>query len=98
MRANVKLTAGFTLRSRLPWVYGNRQAVDAGGLLSYGADEADSYRRVAYYVDGIPEGSQARRSAGGATDEVRVRDQCQSGQANRLDDPAERAGASGQGY
>ena len=58
MRANVKLTAGFALKSRLPSVYGNRQAVDAGGLMSYGADEADSYRRVTYYVDKILKGAK----------------------------------------
>jgi putative ABC transport system substrate-binding protein len=34
-------------------MYGNREAVDAGGLMPYGADQADSYRRVAYYVDRI---------------------------------------------
>jgi ABC-type uncharacterized transport system substrate-binding protein len=28
-----------------------REGVEAGGLLFYGADLADSYRRVAYYVD-----------------------------------------------
>ena len=58
MRANVKLTPGFASKSRLPSVYGNRQAVDAGGLMSYGADEADSYRRVAYYVDRILKGAK----------------------------------------
>ena len=51
MRANQKRIAGFALKSRLPSVYQTRVAVDAGGLMSYGADEADSYRRVAYYVD-----------------------------------------------
>ena len=75
MRANQKRIVGFALKSRLPSMYSSREAVDAGGLMSYGADLADSYRRVAYYVDRILKGSQARRSAGGAADEVRVRDQ-----------------------
>jgi putative ABC transport system substrate-binding protein len=58
MRANGKRIAGFALKSRLPSVYGNREAVDAGGLMSYGADLADSYRRVAYFVDKILKGAK----------------------------------------
>jgi putative tryptophan/tyrosine transport system substrate-binding protein len=58
MRANVKRIASFALKSRLPSMYSNRQAVDAGGLMSYGADIADSYRRVAIYVDKILKGAK----------------------------------------
>jgi putative ABC transport system substrate-binding protein len=58
IRASGKRIASFTLKSRLPSVYDNRTAVDAGGLMSYGADEADSYRRVAYYVDRILKGTK----------------------------------------
>jgi ABC-type uncharacterized transport system substrate-binding protein len=58
MRANVKRIASFALKSRLPSMYSNRQAVDAGGLMSYAADIADSYRRVAYYVDRILKGAK----------------------------------------
>ena len=58
MRANVKRIADFALRSRLPSVYGNREAVDAGGLMYYGADVVDSYRRVAIYVDKILKGAK----------------------------------------
>jgi putative ABC transport system substrate-binding protein len=58
MRANEKRIADFTLKSRLPSVYENREAVDAGGLMSYGADLAESYRRVAYYVDIILKGAK----------------------------------------
>ena len=56
MRANQKRIVGFALKSRLPSMYNNREAVDAGGLMYYGADQADSYRRVAYYVDKILKG------------------------------------------
>ena len=58
MRANVKRIADFALKSRLPSIHGNREGVEAGGLMSYGADIADSYRRVAYFVDRILKGAK----------------------------------------
>jgi putative tryptophan/tyrosine transport system substrate-binding protein len=57
MGANRKRIANFALKSRLPSV-SNRTYVDAGGLMSYGADVADSYRRVAIYVDKILKGAK----------------------------------------
>ena len=58
MNRNLKRIGGFALKSRLPSVYYRREAVEAGGLMSYGADLADSYRRVAYYVDRILKGAK----------------------------------------
>ena len=58
MRPNQKRIAGFALKSRLPSVFATRAAVDAGGLMSYSADIADSYKRVAYYVDRILKGAK----------------------------------------
>ena len=57
MGADRKRIADFAIKSRLPSV-SNRIYVDAGGLMSYGADFAESYRRVAYYVDRILKGAE----------------------------------------
>jgi putative ABC transport system substrate-binding protein len=45
-------------KNRLPEVYGGRDFVDAGGLLSYGPNLADLYRRAATYVDKILKGAK----------------------------------------
>ena len=58
MAANRKRIVNFALKSRLPSMYNNREYVDSGGLMYYGADLADSYRRVAYYVDRILKGAK----------------------------------------
>ena len=58
MTADQKRTVGFALKSRLPSAYSRREPVDAGGLMYYGADLADSYRRVAYYVDRMLKGAK----------------------------------------
>ena len=50
----VKLAA----KSRLPAIYGFREFVDAGGLMSYATNLADMYRRAATYVDKILKGTK----------------------------------------
>jgi putative tryptophan/tyrosine transport system substrate-binding protein len=57
MGADRNRIADFAIKSRLPSV-SNRTYVDAGGLMSYGADLADSYRRIAIYVDRILKGAK----------------------------------------
>jgi putative ABC transport system substrate-binding protein len=56
--ANVRRVTGFASKSRLPSMYSARADVDAGGLMYYGADREDSYRRVAYFVDRILKGAK----------------------------------------
>ena len=58
MFTNPNRVADFALKSRLPSIYINKTFVDAGGLMSYAADEAESHRRVAYYVDRILKGAK----------------------------------------
>jgi ABC-type uncharacterized transport system substrate-binding protein len=91
MNANQKRIMGFALKSRLPSVYIRREFVDAGGLMSYGADLADSYRRVAYFVDRILKGAKPADLAVEAADQVRVCHQSQDDKANRRDNSAGRA-------
>src|SRR5262249_8092737 len=45
-------------RHKLPAVYYERSFVAAGGLVSYGADYIDQYRRAASYVDRILKGEK----------------------------------------
>jgi putative ABC transport system substrate-binding protein len=58
MRSNEKRIIGFALKSRLPSLYSSREAAEAGGLMYYGADQAESYRRVAYFMDRILKGAK----------------------------------------
>jgi putative ABC transport system substrate-binding protein len=45
-------------KNRLPTLYSYRSYVEAGGLMSYGPDLADSFRRAATYVDKILKGAK----------------------------------------
>jgi len=47
----------FTAKSRLPTIYASSRFADTGGLISYGANRADLWHRVATYVDKILKGA-----------------------------------------
>jgi putative tryptophan/tyrosine transport system substrate-binding protein len=51
------LLADLQMKHRLPEIFANRANVDAGGLVSYGADLNDLYRRAASYIDKIFKGN-----------------------------------------
>ena len=53
-----KRIADFAASNWLPAIYGLREYVEAGGLLSYGASQADLYRRAAGYVEKILKGAK----------------------------------------
>jgi putative tryptophan/tyrosine transport system substrate-binding protein len=56
--SNLKLVADFAIKNRLPAIYTRGDFVDNGGLMSYGADPAEQYRRVAVMVDKILKGTK----------------------------------------
>ena len=53
-----KLAVALAAKYRLPVVYGYTDFVDEGGLISYGPDRPDQYRRTAMYVDRILKGAK----------------------------------------
>jgi ABC-type uncharacterized transport system substrate-binding protein len=53
----IKQLAQLALTHKLPSMFGPREHVEAGGLMSYSPDRADLYRRAATYVDKILKGA-----------------------------------------
>ena len=45
-------------RDRIPTIYSSRESIAAGGLISYGANQADSYRQMGIYVGAILKGTK----------------------------------------
>lgn len=54
----IKRIADLAIKSRLPSMHEGVEYVEAGGLMSYTASDAESYRRAAYYVDRILKGAK----------------------------------------
>jgi len=75
--SNRNSLANLALKYRLGGVFQQKESVEAGGLMSYGADTLDLYRRAASYVDRILKGEKPAEFTGRATDKIRVGDQSQ---------------------
>jgi putative tryptophan/tyrosine transport system substrate-binding protein len=56
--ANRSQIVSFAQRNRLPSMYGQKEFADAGGLITYGPNTADLFRRAATYVDKILKGAK----------------------------------------
>ena len=55
---NRNRVAILSVAARLPSIYGNRENIEAGGLMSYGPNLSDLHRRAADYVDKILRGAK----------------------------------------
>jgi putative tryptophan/tyrosine transport system substrate-binding protein len=55
---DAKRIAALTAAARLPAIYGFRDHVDAGGLVSYGVNLSENFHRAATYVDKILKGAK----------------------------------------
>ena len=55
---NLKRIADLAAKSRLPSIYHRREFADSGGLIAYGVDRSDMFRRAAIYVDKILKGAK----------------------------------------
>jgi putative ABC transport system substrate-binding protein len=58
MTAHSKEILEYAAKNRLPAIYDDRGFTEAGGLMSYGTNRADMYRRAAQYVDKILKGTK----------------------------------------
>jgi putative ABC transport system substrate-binding protein len=56
-KINLDLIVSLAARNRVPTIYPYRFMVDAGGLISYGIDGSDLYRRAPTYIDRILKGA-----------------------------------------
>jgi putative ABC transport system substrate-binding protein len=55
---NLERIVDFATKGRLPSIYQSSDFADAGGLVTYGPDRADLFRRAAIYVDKILKGTK----------------------------------------
>ena len=71
------------MAARLPAIYNSREYVETGGLMSYGPNFPDMFRRAGRHGRQDSQGREASRPAGRAADQVRARHQPQDRQGAR---------------
>ena len=57
-QANRHLIADLATEHRMPAIYSSKEFIDAGGLIAFGVNYRDMYRRAAIYVDKIFKGAK----------------------------------------
>jgi putative ABC transport system substrate-binding protein len=55
---NLRRIADLAIKNRLPAIFNLREFVDSGGLIAYGPNRTDEFRRAATYVDKILKGAK----------------------------------------
>ena len=86
--SNRGLIISLAARYRLPAIYAYRYFATAGGLLSYGHDISEPWRRAAAYVDKILRGASPADFANSTADKIRVDHQPKDRKSPRSDHPA----------
>ena len=84
---NRSLIAELAARDNFPTIYGAREFVEAGGLMSYSVSYPQLYYESARLVNKIFHGSKAGRLACRAADQVQPRDKSNDGEGTRFNDP-----------
>ena len=79
------------VRHMIPAIYGAREYVEAGGLMSYGANLVDMFREVGVYTGKVLKGDQAGGPASRTVEQIRASHQPASRQGARPGNPADPA-------
>ena len=88
---------GFAAKHRLPSMLGWKEYVEAGGLMSYGPNRDESFRRIAVYVDKILKGTKPADLPVELPQRFEFSDQSQDRERYRSDNYAECLSKSRQG-
>ena len=83
------------MKNRLPAIYPSGDFVESGGLMSYGADQAEPYRRAASMVDKILKGAKPADLPVEQPTKFELIINLKTAKHDRPDDSAKCAGAGG---